>query len=123
MLDGCVAGESRHGDPSSPTPYPAVTPPRVSYVPYTSYRSGPPSPEQLRRLSGADLSTVALAVLPSLPPGRVAQLSVALARLGHFDMQYKAVLVEHVVGRLYQVGLRVARPGLIPSRAGAVLVG
>ncbi|GLI66070.1 hypothetical protein VaNZ11_009789, partial [Volvox africanus] len=59
--------------------------------------SSPPFQEQLRRLSGSDLSAVALALLPVLPPGRVGQLAVALARLGHFDMQYKAVLVEHVV--------------------------
>ncbi|GLC54184.1 hypothetical protein PLESTB_000832600 [Pleodorina starrii] len=64
--------------------------------------SAPPSPEQLRRLSGPDLSALAMAVLPTLPPSRVAQLAVALARLSHFDMQYKAVLVEHVVGRMYQ---------------------
>ncbi|KXZ51725.1 hypothetical protein GPECTOR_11g172 [Gonium pectorale] len=63
---------------------------------------GPIDEETLRSLPEPELAALALAVMPGLPPARVAALSVALARLGHFDMAYKGALVEHVVGRLYQ---------------------
>lgn len=59
---------------------------------------------QLMRLPGRELAAAALAVLPRLPPWRVAALAVALARMQLLGAEgFKSGLVEHVVGRLYQV--------------------
>ncbi|PNW77424.1 hypothetical protein CHLRE_10g435950v5 [Chlamydomonas reinhardtii] len=58
---------------------------------------------QLMRLPGRELAAAALAVLPRLPPWRVAALAVALARMQLLGAEgFKSGLVEHVVGRLYQ---------------------
>ncbi|KAG2448759.1 hypothetical protein HYH02_006113 [Chlamydomonas schloesseri] len=58
---------------------------------------------QLSRLPGPELAAQALAVLPRLPPGRVAALAVGLARLGLLGAgEFNAGLVEHVVGRMYR---------------------